>query len=87
MQLPFDRHEAREVSMIREENSVELDIKLRLPDSLVREAQASGLLTSQAIENLLREEVRRRRLGQLFEAADRLAALPPLTEAEVVAEI
>lgn len=73
--------------MIREENSVELEIKLRLPDSLVREAKASGLLTSQALENLLREEVQRRRLGQLFEAADRLAALPPLTEAEVEAEI
>ena len=73
--------------MIREENSVEFEIKLRLPDSLVREAKASGLLTSQALENLLREEVQRRRLGQLFEAADRLAALPPLTEAEVEAEI
>jgi hypothetical protein len=87
MQLTFDCHEAREISMIREENSVELEIKLRLPDSLVREAKASGLLTSQALENLLREEVQRRRLGQLFEAADRLAALPPLTEAEVEAEI
>jgi len=73
--------------MTREENSVELEIKLTLPDSLVREAQASGLLTSQALENLLREEMRRRRVGQLFEVADRLAALPPLTETEVEAEI
>ena len=73
--------------MIREENSVELEIKLTLPDSLVREAQASGLLTAQALENLLREEMRRRRVGQLFEAADHLGALPPPTEAEVEAEI
>ncbi|MBD0340358.1 MAG: hypothetical protein ICV61_05515, partial [Microcoleus sp. Co-bin12] len=38
---------------------------------------------------LLREEIRRRRVNQLFEAADRLANLdvPPLTEAEVEAEI
>lgn len=49
--------------MTREENSVELEIKLTLPDSLVREAQASGLLTSQALENLLQEEVGRRRVG------------------------
>lgn len=78
---------ARGISMTAKENSVELELKLRLPDSLVREAQASGLLTSQALEGLLREEVRRRRIGQLFEAADRLAALPPLTAAEVEAEI
>ena len=73
--------------MTTEENSVELELKLKLPSSLVREAQARGLLTSQALETLLREEVRRRRVAQLFEAAGRLAALPPLTEAEVEAEI
>jgi hypothetical protein len=61
--------------------------QLKLPDSLVREAQASGLLTAQALEALLREEVQRRRVGQLFDAADRLATLPPLTETEVEAEI
>jgi len=31
--------------MTTEETSVELELKLKLPDSLVREAQASGLLT------------------------------------------
>jgi hypothetical protein len=67
-------------------NLVQLDLKL--PDSLAREAQAAGLLTPQAIEQLLREEIRRR-VGQLFDAADRLSALdaPPLTEAEVEVEI
>jgi hypothetical protein len=73
--------------MTTEETSVELELKLKLPDSLVREAQASGLLTPQALEALLRDEVQRRRMGQLFKAADRLAALPPMTEAEVEAEI
>ncbi len=65
------------------------ELKLTLPDSLAREAEASGLLTPEAIEALLREEIRRRHVNQLFEAADRLANLdmPPLTEAEVEAEI
>ena len=67
----------------------ELEIKLVLPDSLAREAEASGLLTPQSIESLLREEINRRRTNKLFAAADRLAGLdlPPLTEAEVEAEI
>ena len=73
--------------MLTEENRVELELKLMLPDSLAREAEASGLLTPQGLEALLREEVQRRRVAQLFEAADRLAMLPPLTEAEVEAEI
>ena len=73
--------------MTTEESTVELELKLQLPDSLVREAESRGLLTPQGLEALLREEVQRRRVTQLFEAADRLAALPPLTEAEVEAEI
>ena len=73
--------------MTTKESSVELELKLKLPGSLVREAEASGLLTSQALETLLREEVRRRRVARMFEAADRFAPLPPLTEAEVEAEI
>jgi hypothetical protein len=73
--------------MIAEKGTVQLEVTLTLPDSLAREAEASGLLTPQGLEALLREEVQRRRVTQLFEAADRLAALPPLTEAEVEAEI
>ena len=69
------------------ESTVELELKLKLPDSLAREAQASGLLTSQALEALLREEVQRRRVTKLFVGVDRLAALPPLTEAKIEAEI
>jgi len=63
--------------------------KLTLPDKLAREAQAVGLLQPQAIERLLRVEIRRRRVNQLFDAADRLAALdlPPLTLAEIETEI
>jgi hypothetical protein len=65
-----------------------LEVKLDLPDGLAREAEAHGLLTPEAIESLLRAEIRRRRVNKLFDAADRLAALDaPLTEAEVEAEI
>jgi post-segregation antitoxin (ccd killing protein) len=64
-------------------------VNLELPDDLAREAEARGLLDSGAVERLLREELRRRRVDQLFQTADRLAslALQPLTEAEVQAEI
>jgi hypothetical protein len=74
---------------MNEEKTVQLELLLDLPDSLAREAEANGLLTPGVIERLLREELRRQRVEQLFDAADRLAALPlpPLTEAEVEAEI
>jgi len=65
------------------------ELKLTLPESLAREADANGLLKPEVIEALLRDEIRRRRVNQLFEAADRLANvdIPPLTESEVEAEI
>ena len=65
------------------------DIKLTLPDGLAREAEAKGLLTPDALERLLGDELRRRRVNQLLEASDRLAEIsgPPLTEEEVEAEI
>jgi hypothetical protein len=65
------------------------EIHLALPEELVREAEASGLLSPSEIEALLREELRKRRVAGLFEAADRLAALPgrALTAEEVAAEV
>ena len=72
-----------------EESTVQRVLTLTLPASLAREAEAQGLLTSPMLEDLLRVEVQRRRVAHVFEAADRLAALPLelLTEAEVEAEI
>lgn len=66
-----------------------LELKIALPDSLAQEAKAAGLLTSQAIETLLRQAIRQRQVNRLFESADRLAVVdsPPLTGAEVEAEI
>lgn len=66
-----------------------LDLKLSLPDQLRKEAEEAGLLSPKAIERLLREEIRRRRVDNLFAAADRLArlSLPPLTDEEIAQEI
>jgi hypothetical protein len=66
-----------------------LELKLDLSDSLAQEAKSQGLLEPAAVERMLRAELKRSRVGQLFAAADNLAAqnLPPLTEAEVEAEI
>lgn len=72
-----------------EDNRVVVELTLDLPDSVAREAEAGGLLTSTALEALLRAELRRRRIAELGEAMDRLAALPlpPLTNEEVEEEI
>ena len=74
---------------MEKDNTVQLELALTLPASLAREAQAEGLLTPQMVEALLRAELQRRRVTELFAAADQLAALPlaPLTEAEIEAEI
>jgi hypothetical protein len=64
------------------------EIVLTLPDNLVQEARANGLLKPDFIASMLRAEIRRRRVNKLFSAADRLADLDePLTEEEIAAEI
>ena len=78
--------------MTKKANETPLLQELRhiLPEDLAREAETCGLLTPDSLESLLRTELsRRRRISHLFDAADRLAGLPvpPLTEAEVEAEI
>jgi hypothetical protein len=75
--------------VVAEESTVQLELTLTLPAALAREAETQGLLTPPMLEALLRAEIQRRRVANLFEAADRLAALPlaPITEAEVEAEI
>jgi len=67
----------------------DFNLCLNMPDTLAYEAEKYGLLNSQAIESLLREELRRCRVSDLFAAMDKLALInePPLTEAEIEAEI
>ncbi len=66
-----------------------IDVELNIPDGLAEEARALGLLEPEALAAILREEVRKRRVEQLFQSADRLASSegPPLTAAEIEAEI
>lgn len=75
--------------MSEQEETIQLEIRLRLPDSVAREAEARGLLRPESLASLLREELRRRKVDRLFDALDRLdsVSVPPLTEAEVEAEI
>lgn len=65
------------------------DLRLIVADALAQEVETAGLLTPRALEALLRAELRRRRLDDLFAAADRLAALDeaPLIAAEIDQEI
>lgn len=69
---------------------VDIEIKLTLPDNLAREAEARGLLTPQALQQLIDAEVERRRaLDRLFTTLDQLAEvdLPPMSTEELNAEI
>lgn len=65
------------------------EITLTLPEPLAGEAEEAGLLTPEALERLLREEIRRRRIDHLFAAADRLAGQEgaALTPEEIEAEV
>lgn len=66
-----------------------LEVKLELPESLVREAKKAGLLNAQSIEALLREAMRRQALGRFLQVSERVAAagIPPMSEEEIQAEV
>jgi len=66
-----------------------LQVKLELPDPLAKEAETMGLLEPQALQALLREAVRNRRIARLAEARRKIAAagIPPMTMEEIQAEI
>ena len=64
-------------------------VEIKLPDSLAQEARAAGLLTPEAIEQMVREAIRKRALGELKQAMDRMTAVegPVLTPEEIQEEI
>jgi len=66
-----------------------LEVTLYLPDQIAQEAQRAGLLSSQAIERLIEEAVRREAGKKLLDAMQRLreANVPPLTEEEIAEEV
>ncbi|MDZ7781666.1 MAG: hypothetical protein U5K56_01505 [Halioglobus sp.] len=63
-------------------------LTIDLPDNLAQEARDAGLLNPTAIEAMLRENLRRRGVDELFQAMDRMAAVdsPPIMTPEEVAE-
>ena len=66
-----------------------LELTLTLPDELASKAQAAGLLNSEAVEKLLREQLRRQAGQELRAMLDKAGApdTPPMTEDEIQAEI
>jgi hypothetical protein len=66
-----------------------LELKLNLPDRLAREVQAAGLLTPEALTDLLKDAMRRRAAQALLGGAERAskAGSKPLSMDEIQAEV
>ena len=66
-----------------------LELKLNLPDRLAREAQAAGLLTPEALAELLKDEMHRRAAQALLAGAERAskAGRKPLSMDEIQSEV
>jgi hypothetical protein len=66
-----------------------LELKLNLPDRLAREAQAAGLLTPDALAQLLKDAIRRRASQALLAGAARAtqSGSKPMSMKEIQAEV
>ena len=66
-----------------------LELTLNLPDELASKALAAGLLNSEAIEKLLREQLRKQAGEDLRVMLNKVDAsgIPPMSEDEIQAEI
>lgn len=65
-------------------------IQIELPDATAQAAHAAGLLTTQALERLLVDAIRRQQAADaLLSIADRVAAagIPPMSMEEINAEV
>ena len=63
-------------------------IQLTLPDQLAQDAERSGLLSPESLEEWLRKQLKAKAAEQLFAAMDRMAAVndPSYMSPEEVAE-
>ena len=63
-------------------------VQITLPDQLAQEAQRAGLLSQEAMEKLLREQLQVRRQDEFFTAMEQMeqVAEPPMMSPEEVAE-
>lgn len=66
-----------------------LELKLNLPDRLAREAQAAGLLTPEALSQMLKDAMRRRAGQALLAGAAHATAAgsKPMSMKEIQAEV
>ena len=66
-----------------------LELKLNLPERLAQDAQAAGLLTPEAVAELLRDELQRRAGERLKESLRKIdqTNLPPLSAQDIQTEI
>ena len=66
-----------------------LELKLTLPVQLTKQAKAAGLLKSEAIASMLREQLRRQAGKELRVMMDKLADAnyPEMSEVEIQAEV
>jgi hypothetical protein len=65
-------------------------VQITLPDQLAQEAERAGLLAPDAVEKLLRDQLKAKRMEQLFSAMDRMSAIdepPAMSPEEVAVEI
>ena len=67
----------------------ELELKLSLPDQVASQARAAGLLTSEAIERLVREAIRKAAAQRMMDYGRQLREPggPEITEAELETEL
>jgi len=65
-------------------------VQILLPDALAQEAEQAGLLASETVARMLREQLKARRGEQLLEAVRRMSSEPEppaMTPEEVTSEL
>lgn len=64
-------------------------VQISLPDQLAQQARAAGILDSQAMERMIKMELKRRAGEQLLESIRKIAAVdgPAMSAEEIQAEI
>jgi len=50
-------------------------VQITLPDQLAQEAQRAGLLSSESLEEMLRQQLKAKAASELFAAMDRMAVV------------
>ena len=64
-------------------------LTIDLPDNIAKEAKDAGLLTPEALAQLLKDAMRRQAGRRLLEVTKRIqaAGIPPMSDEEIVAEV